>query len=375
MRPKIDPSHSIAKSLNYNEQKLAQGKAELLTAGNFLLHPSSMNTEEKLRVFQRRMELNPNVSVNQHITLNFDPSDKLTNERMKEIADIYMKEIGFGEQPYLVYRHHDAGHPHCHIVTTHVRENGDIIDMYNIGRNQSEKARQLIEKKFHLTTAEMKKQRRLNQKTQTDPNYIPRVIYGETAITPAISKVLDHVMRDWHCKSLQEFNTILALYNIQAWRGSEKSKLYQSRGLLYRVRNKEGKYTGVPIKASFFDSKPTLDNLEKQFIQNQSIKPELEQKLTNRLAWVFHLEPETLEEFTQKLAREDIRIILRIDKTGTCTGITYIDFNYKCIFTDAELQDRYGHKAVQKIIDYEKDHAEELKQRQAQRQTHRLRIH
>jgi hypothetical protein len=28
-----------------------------------------------------------------------------------------MDKIGFGDQPYLVYRHLDAGHPHIHIVT------------------------------------------------------------------------------------------------------------------------------------------------------------------------------------------------------------------------------------------------------------------
>ena len=64
---------------------------------------------------------------------------------MNTIADTYMRMIGFGQQPYLVYEHKDAGHQHIHIVTTNIRADGSKIDMNNIGRNQSEKARKTIE--------------------------------------------------------------------------------------------------------------------------------------------------------------------------------------------------------------------------------------
>jgi hypothetical protein len=65
-----------------------------------------------------------------------------------------MNKIGFGKQPYLVYQHHDAGHPHIHIVTVKVRADGSRIDTQNIGRNQSEKARKEIEQAFGLARAE-----------------------------------------------------------------------------------------------------------------------------------------------------------------------------------------------------------------------------
>src|ERR1700754_5079350 len=164
MRPKITSSNSIARSLTYNEQKLTLGKAECLTAANYLKDADQLTYAEKLHRLQHRMELNEAVKTSQHITLNFDPSDQLSNEKMKLIADRYMKEIGFENQPYLVYRHHDAGHPHCHIVTTHVCSNGDPIEMYNIGKDRSEQARLRIEREFQLTTAEMKQRLRLEQR-------------------------------------------------------------------------------------------------------------------------------------------------------------------------------------------------------------------
>jgi len=137
MRPKITSCKSVARSLRYNEQKVDRGTAECLTAANFLKDRERLTVEEKLHCFERRMQLNERVSTNLHITLNFDPRDNLSNERMRQIAKMYMDDIGFGRQPYLVYRHHDAGHPHCHIVSTHIRSDGSPIDLYNIGRRES----------------------------------------------------------------------------------------------------------------------------------------------------------------------------------------------------------------------------------------------
>ena len=40
-----------------------------------------------------------------------------------------MQGIGFGNQPYLVYQHHDAGHPHIHMVTANIQADGQRIKM------------------------------------------------------------------------------------------------------------------------------------------------------------------------------------------------------------------------------------------------------
>ena len=49
-----------------------------------------------------------------------------------------LEKIGFREQPYLTYQHFDAGHPHIHIVSVKVREDGSRVDTQNTGRNQSD---------------------------------------------------------------------------------------------------------------------------------------------------------------------------------------------------------------------------------------------
>ena len=357
-------SHSISRTLSYNEEKVTLGKAECLTAANFLKDLSHLSREDKLRCFQRRMDLNERVSTSLHITLNFDPSDKISNAQMKQIAALYMQGIGFERQPYLVYRHHDAGHPHCHIVTTHILPNGDPMDLYNIGRNQSETARHRIEAEFHLVTPETK-QHAVRVKQHIDG--LQRIKYGENATTPSISKVVEQVTGAYKYTSLEELNTVLRLYNVEACRGKENSQLYRNRGLLYRVLDEHGKYIGVPIKASFFDFKPTLTNLETKFAQNQPLKEEYRQHVGNAVRYALFQNPQDLEGVAQDLGLDNIHMALRLDKAGNCNEVSFVDLRRKCVFSGHELGDRCDQRAIQNVLDRQK--ALEMEE---QRQKHHL---
>ena len=139
---RIKSPHSLQRALNYNEKKCQKGQAKCLHAENYLLHPDRMNFYEKLERMQDLISRNERAikSNTLHISLNFDPSEKLSSEKLALIAQTYMSKIGFGHQPYLVYEHFDSGHPHIHIVTTNIQADGRRIDTYNIGRNESEKS-------------------------------------------------------------------------------------------------------------------------------------------------------------------------------------------------------------------------------------------
>lgn len=359
MRPRILPSQSILKSLRYNEEKVTEKKAECILAANFLKDVEKLSFSDKQLRFERRQQLNERVTTSQHISLNFDPSDKLSNENMQEIANIYMRELGFERQPYLVYRHHDAGHPHCHIVSTHVQRNGDPIIQYKIGENQSEKARKFIELKFDLMTKEKKQQRR---EQAQKINGIQKVVYGQKTTTRAISDVVQYVTEQYKCTSLEELNVALRLYNVEAYRGKENTKLYQNRGLLYRILDEHGKYIGVPLKASFFDFKPTLDNLEKKFEVNRAHIREKDLTLHTEAPVMWHLfhHPNNLKKFTESLQADRVLMQLQHDRKGVLTRVNFINFKTKCVHRGEDLDEKCGIKAIQQLIEQDKARQEEL---------------
>lgn len=348
MRPSIKPSESIVRSLQYNEQKVTLHQAECILADNFLKDIDQLTWEDKVLRFERRMQLNERVTTSQHISLNFDPADDLSNKKMQAIARTYMKELGFEKQPYIVYRHYDAGHPHCHIVTTHIQANGDPIPQYKIGENQSEKARILIEEKFDLVTAEKK---RLTQKQSLPSEHVLKIKYGEKPTTSSLSDVIKYVMEHYNHTNLKEFNAVLRLYNVEADAGKEGSNLRQHHGLLYRVLDDQGRYIGRPLKASFFDFKPTLQHLEEKFKLNQSLRQQqhLHEHIETYVGWELMSKKLTLEKLKAALTREGIHMEIRKDKAGNFTDVTYVDLRHQCSIQGDALRESCQKESIQKL--------------------------
>lgn len=346
---RITSPHSLQRTLNYNEQKCQKGKAVCIHAEGYLLSPGMMNFHDKLERLQDLQLRNERSKKSNtlHISLNFDPSEKLSREKMSQIAQSYMEKIGFGNQPYLVYQHHDAGHPHVHIVTTNIQADGKRIDTYNIGRNQSETARKEIELDYMLIRAGDKKQAPL---INTRPVDVQKVQYGKSETIRSISNVLDLVINSYKCTSLAELNAILKQYNIVADRGKENGVIHRNGGLLYCLLDEKGNKTGVPVKASRLYSKPTLVMLEKKFQINETLRQPDKRKLKASIDWVLAKSPGSLKEFTDALLKERVQTVLRQNKEGLVFGITFIDYRTKSIFNGSDIGKQYSIAGIEAKI-------------------------
>ena len=334
----------MRRALNYNEKKMQQGKAECIHAGNYLKDADKMTFYQKMERFEKLIELNKRATTNTiHISLNFDPSEKLDKEKLIAIANDYMEKIGFGKQPYLVYVHYDAGHPHIHILSTSIQPNGKRISMHNIGRNQSETARKDLEKKYGLVIAEG---RQLKKSMDVKPVNVQKAMYGKSETKRSITNVLDAVINQYKYTSLAELNAILKQYNVVAERGAEGSRIYKNGGLTFRMLDENGNKVGVPIKASSIYSMPTLKNLEKKFEENKlKRQPDMKQ-LKSAIDWVMRKPPQSVDEFVKALEKEKIIVVLRKSEDGKIYGLTYIDQRTKSVFNGSDLGKEYSAKAV-----------------------------
>ncbi|OXA71239.1 relaxase [Flavobacterium aquidurense] len=341
----IKTGHSIHSIFNYNENKVKQGVAECIGEGNYPMDVDKMSDTMKLNRFLKQVALNDNVKRNSvHISLNFDPSENYSKDKLMSIANSYMEKIGFGEQPYLVYQHHDSGHPHIHITSIKVKADGSRIDMHNIGRNQSETARKEIEKSFRLVVAEG---RRKDQNKELQPISNGKVKYGRIQSKKAISNVLSQVLTSYRYASLAELNAVLKQYNVLADRGNENSRIFKAKGLVYRILDDEGKSIGVPIKASDFYYKPTLKFLEQKFTSNTANQMSDIRRVKNAIDMAFFKSQISLTELVQLLQKEGINTVFRKNAEGLLYGITYVDHTTKCVFNGSTLGKQYSAKAIQ----------------------------
>jgi hypothetical protein len=342
----IKTSSNLGNVLHYNENKLKQKVAELIHSMNFGKDTERLGFTDKIRTLQKLTALNERTKLNAvHISLNFDPNEKLAREKLQKITDAYMQRIGFGLQPYLVYKHTDAGHPHVHVVTTNIQHDGSGIKMKDIGRNQSEKARKEIEKEFKLVQAQ---QQQIKQVYALQPVNVQKVQYGHNETKRAITNVLDAIIPNYKYASLPELNAVLKQYNIVADRGSENSRTFSNNGLVYRVLDEKGQKVGSPIKSSAIYNKPGLKYLSEKFIQNAPLKQPHKLRVKNAvdLSITKHA-GQTIFKLVDALEKEKIQVVLRQNDKGIIYGITYIDHQSKCVFNGSDLGKQYSANQMQ----------------------------
>jgi hypothetical protein len=364
MVAKITFPKRMEAALNYNENKVSQRKAECLYAGNFLKEAGAMNFYNKLEGFERRNELNERAQTKTiHVSLNFYPSEKLPADKLLKIAADYMDKIGFGDQPYLVYKHEDAGHPHIHVVATTIRSDGSRINTHNIGRNQSEKARKEIEQTYKLVRAE--DQKRLNKQNILPVN-AEKIAYGKTETKKGITIVVNAVLNTYHYTSLPEFNAILKQYNVVADRGKEEGRIFKHRGLVYRILDANGHKIGVPVKASSINSQPTLAKLEKLFKENEAKKEVSKKLVKEKLNETLAQKPASMKDLIKMLEQKRIYTVLRQNEEGRIYGITFVDNANKVVFNGSDLGKAYTAAQLQSSIHAVKQPVKNEPQQQGQ---------
>ena len=104
-----------------------------------------------------------------HISLSFSPKDapRMTDALMTQIAKEYMQKMGITDTQYLLVRHLDQPHPHCHLVYNRVGNNGQTISDKNIKLRNAKVCRELTEK-YGLYLAPGKEEVRREQLREPD---------------------------------------------------------------------------------------------------------------------------------------------------------------------------------------------------------------
>lgn len=290
----MSATRQIQRTLHYNEQKVAQGQAQCLKAGYYPRAAEALTTRQKGLRLQQRAELNKKVKKPYvHLTLNFHPKDALSLRRLKQMAEAFLERIGYARQPYLLYQHHDAAHPHLHVLTTNITAQGRRI---NAAPYAIKQAAQHLEQTWGLIPARQ-----------------ARALYpGET---PQLAATVAHIRQTYAYTSLVEFNAILRGYALQV-RQRDPGPGHVP-GLYYQRLDGQGQAHSIPIPASKLLGRPTLAALEKQFAWH-ALQPSAPRALENKLRWSLD-RAQSLNEFLASLHGQGIQAVL------TDTALVYVD--------------------------------------------------
>jgi hypothetical protein len=353
MYGKIRFVQNIHHKLQYQENKLAKGQAECIHAGNFIKDLPDLSFEDKQVHFERLYARNERAQkTTAHIILSFHHEDQLSNEKLKAVVQDYLTQMQLEPRPYLVYRHHDTYHPHVHVLYAAIRDDGKKIKLHRMELHQYQQAMKQLEEKHSLTAV---------PETHAKAH---RISYGETPLYASMSKVLETVVPAYKYTSLEELNAVLRLYNIQA----EKA----NKGLIYRALDDEGRAQAAYIKASQFESKPTLKHLEERFTANQSQQDKQRINLTSPIDWALNNNSLSYVAFVRHLAEEQISVVPAQNKKGVLQDLYFVDHESKTVFKGSALGESYTAEAIRKRCVSEEVYTQLQQQELAERQSHRL---
>lgn len=340
MVAKIGRGSNLYGALAYNYLKVEKEK------GKILLMQKMIETKTgKYAVAQLAQSFAPYLIANRntekhtlHISLNPDPKDKVDDDLFKEIAQQYMQELGYGEQPVIVFKHTDIDRTHIHIVSVCVDENGKkISDKFE--KIRSMKICRMLEKKHGLIPA-TEKERREHQKIFHPVNY------KKGNIKSQIASVVRHLPAYYHYQTLGEYNALLSLFNITAEKVESElhGKIHQ--GLLYFPLNKKKEKTSLPFKSSLFGKKAGLPALESHFTKSKTVLKDHPTKATLKAAVSIALQSTKNElSFKDQLVQQGINIVVRKNSSGRIYGMTFIEHNSRTVWNGSQLGKKFSANA------------------------------
>ena len=172
-------------ALRYNLEKVGKGVAEVLDH-------AFVEVSERciMKEIQMIKALRPTLQkFFYHTSINFPPSEDLTNVKMIQIGQDYLKESGFTQHQYIMFRHHDADHPHLHILVNRIGYDGKVMsDSNDFAR--CEKVLRDLEKKYSLTEVISSRQARERAMTKDELEMMKRTN------TPSQKMQMQIIIRD-----------------------------------------------------------------------------------------------------------------------------------------------------------------------------------
>lgn len=334
MIAKISHGGSLYGVLAYNQIKVDELHADVLFGNRIIELPGDnpYTIEHISRSFGDYLTANRKTEKPiLHISLNPDPKDCVSEEQFIKLAEQYMQRMGFGDQPYIVYRHNDIGREHLHIVSVRVDETGRAIsDSYE--HERSMKVCRELEQQFDLTPA--------TKKEWKEGLPLSPVDYEGGNLKGQLAGVIRPIAREWRFQSLGEYRAVLSLYGITVDEVKGEYGGREYHGLSYSATDKDGNKIGKPFKSSVFGKEAGIAALEKRMLSSAAWVKSHKDIATDtaaRIASAMQTAGRDRALFERELMRQGIGVVFRTNDAGRIYGATFIDHADKTVFNGSRL--------------------------------------
>lgn len=318
MIAKISATENLGGALGYNFKKVEFDEASVLCVNELRkAFDSTYRIDKVLSDMQKAIpEKCRTKKTVFHCSLNPHPDEKLSDELLVQIAKEYMEALGYGKQPYIVFKHNDIAREHVHIVSLRVDSNRRKINDKFEGK-RSKLITNALEQKYNLIPSS-----KVSEQAVTET---PKVDIDRGNIKELVASTLRMVLKHYRFCSLGELNAILSAYNLAVEEVKTEFRGKKYDGLVYVPTDDKGNKLSTPINASDIGRGVGYTAVQNKVQKSkQAIKP-LIPTIRRKVLEVMCTSPDTEEKLRQRLEEQGLRVVIRRNESRRIYGITFID--------------------------------------------------
>lgn len=335
----IHIGNNLYGALAYNQEKIDAGLGKILETNRiFVPADGQFSVGDCMRDFERAMP--GQVTTTRgiiHISLNPHPEDKISDDQLTDIGREYMEKLGFGGQPYMIFKHEDIDRRHLHIVSSRVRSDGTLIS----DKNNYEKSKKItddLEQKYGLHPKD-KKQGEIWQLSPVD--------VSRSDLKKQVANAIKPLTTMYKFQSLGEYRALLSLYNIGVEKVEGDNQGHKYTGLVYSALDAGGNRAGKPLKSSLFGKPYGIEALEQTMKKSgEEIKANKQAAKTKALVSASLNASSTGSELRADLQGKGIDLVLRYGNEGRLFGVTFIDHNSRTVLNGSALSKEFSANAL-----------------------------
>lgn len=236
----IHQSSSTQNAMFYNEKKVEQKKALFFKSGNTpTINPFAGTKHDRLNILKDIENGNARVKKKGlHISLNPTVADlvKLGDTGIRSEIGNLMDHLGYGNQPFFVFKHTDLDRTHFHIVSTRIdcQTGKKIKDTYE--KEKVQRFIKSIEQKYDLT----------KERNQAQSNL--KFSAGSRNLKQNLESLFYQLNQIDSVSNKQLYNKSLELFNVEVRRSG--------RGHVVLITDGNGNPVRYPIRLSELEERP-----------------------------------------------------------------------------------------------------------------------
>lgn len=359
---KIEPSNSNPENaFRYNERKMDENKDELNKkelaiigegTGYILATKNLPEGAEFIDVFDERRLLAQKKGKsgakikNEAFHMSVNPSEtdrKLDDAEAVEMIGKIMEGLGYGNQPYRIYKHTDIEREHYHVVSCRIDENGMKIKA-DFERLELRKLLKKIQQEYGFSLIPSEHEEKMEQakaktsdkkeekERQRDKKVPPFKRNSGIPVVEHVKMIVDDALT-WNFSTYEQFQSILIRrYNVmlELEKGEEDKAIFSGtdeNGNPVTPMMPEGIiHPGIIEK--IYD-KIAREKGRMRYMKEQRVRCEQLVRLASQLA-------KDYDQFVFLLNKKGIQFCLSFTESGEPFGITYIDRGTKCAWKGSE---------------------------------------